>query len=294
MTVKEMGDLLGLKKTERYWLVHKHYFKTEVIAGRMMVDDPSFEKWYANQVKYRKITGEEPGHELKEWSYSVREVAELLDVDDAVIYEIIRKEQMETVIVDFVKRVPKDAFEKWYEKQKLLGKKPYRTYEDRQKDADTESRTLSVEQIASLLGIRRKEADDILHGGRWEGLFDFVTVAGKERITKRSFERWYARQDQYHYVPKGQSGQAMEGGFSRVALHRKNREAIHNKRGGDGNHAWLTREEAALLGKVSASTVTFWYNCGFFPVKKFGTLIRIPRMEYEQFLQERMKEKEPV
>ena len=35
---------------------------------------PAFEKWYANQIKYHKVTREEPGKELKSRSYSVKEV----------------------------------------------------------------------------------------------------------------------------------------------------------------------------------------------------------------------------
>ena len=52
MSVPEMGRLLGLKKTDRYWLVHKNFFKTEVILGKMRVELESFEKWYANQDWY--------------------------------------------------------------------------------------------------------------------------------------------------------------------------------------------------------------------------------------------------
>ena len=37
----------------------------------------SFEKWYANQVKYHKVTGEEPGMELKSRSFSPREISEM-------------------------------------------------------------------------------------------------------------------------------------------------------------------------------------------------------------------------
>ena len=66
MPASEMGKLLGLKKTDRYWLIHKNYFRTENLMGMLRVDIASFEKWYANQVKYRKVTGEEPGLELKE------------------------------------------------------------------------------------------------------------------------------------------------------------------------------------------------------------------------------------
>ena len=37
ISVREMGDLLGLKKTERYWLVHKNVFETKIILGKMRV-----------------------------------------------------------------------------------------------------------------------------------------------------------------------------------------------------------------------------------------------------------------
>ena len=50
------------------------------IAGKIRINIASFEKWYANQIKYHKVTGEEPGKELKPWSYSVKEVADLLGV----------------------------------------------------------------------------------------------------------------------------------------------------------------------------------------------------------------------
>lgn len=74
MSVPEMGELLGLKKTDRYWLVHKNYFECKEILGQMRINIESFEKWYANQIKYHKVTGEEPGKALKGWSYSVPEV----------------------------------------------------------------------------------------------------------------------------------------------------------------------------------------------------------------------------
>lgn len=77
MTVPEMGNLLGLKKTGRYWLVQKNYFECREIAGQMRVNIASFEKWYANQVKYHKVNGEEPGKNLKKWSYSISEVAKI-------------------------------------------------------------------------------------------------------------------------------------------------------------------------------------------------------------------------
>ena len=91
MTVPEMGKLLGLKKTDRYWLVHKNVFESKEIAGKIRINIASFEKWYANQIKYHKVTGEEPGKELKSWSYSVKEVEDLLGVDEYLVYDLLKK-----------------------------------------------------------------------------------------------------------------------------------------------------------------------------------------------------------
>ena len=80
MTVPEMGKLLGLKKTDRYWLVHKNVFESKEIAGKIRINIASFEKWYANQIKYHKVTGEEPGKELKSCSSNVPNFRMVLEV----------------------------------------------------------------------------------------------------------------------------------------------------------------------------------------------------------------------
>ena len=88
-TVQELQEILGvsrptvynlLKKTDRYWLVHKNVFESKEIAGKMRINIASFEKWYANQVKYRKVVGEAPGKELREKSYSFKEAANILGI----------------------------------------------------------------------------------------------------------------------------------------------------------------------------------------------------------------------
>ena len=117
MSVPEMRKLLGLKKTEGYWLVHREFFKTEIIGGMMRVDIESFEKWYANQVKHKKVDGEEPGRELIKSSYSFQDAANLLGVNNACLYEIWKKEERKTIKVDFVKRIPKEEFENWLSEQ---------------------------------------------------------------------------------------------------------------------------------------------------------------------------------
>ena len=139
MSVSEMQHMLGLKKTDSYWLVHKNLFKTSIIAKQMRIDIASFEKWYANQVKYKKVNGDEPGKELKAWSYSPQELAQELGVTDSVLYDILKRENIETVTVDYWKRIPKEAFDKWYASQSR-----YRTRADREKDLAAEAATITM------------------------------------------------------------------------------------------------------------------------------------------------------
>ena len=152
MSVVEMGQRLGLRKTTAYWLVHKGCFKTVLVQGIMRVDIESFEHWYANQTKHRKVDGTPPGEALRAYSYSVQEIAELLAVSDYVIYTLIQRHQLETFEVDTRMRVRKDVFEKWYRSQTK-----YRTEEDRKRDAELESSSMTMPQMARLLGITRDE-----------------------------------------------------------------------------------------------------------------------------------------
>ena len=282
MTVKEMGNLLRLRKTERYWLVHKNFFRTYFINGRMIVDDESFEKWYANQVRYRKVTGEEPGKELRAWTYSVREIADLLEIDDSTFYEIIKKEEIETVTVDFCMRVPKEAFQKWYK-----GQSRFRLPSERKRDGDIEKNSIPMPRMAELLGVTRGTVYRILKEDPERKLLRFVTVAEQLRVTKKSFEQWYASQKKYRLDTDGDPASISEEPNAALAVHRKIRQEIKSHRSGNGSAEYLTREEAAILGNVAVSTVAYWYETGMIPVKKFGMLIRIPRKEFESFLLQR-------
>lgn len=98
MSVPEMRRLLGIKKTESYWLVHRKFFKTDMIGGRMRFDSESFEKWYANQVKNKKVNGEPPKRELRERTYSFREAANILGIHDSDLYTLWKNEELEYVV----------------------------------------------------------------------------------------------------------------------------------------------------------------------------------------------------
>ena len=181
MTVPQMRKMLGLKKTESYWLVHRNFFQTDIVNGHMMIDVDSFEKWYANQVKHRKVDGPEPGAELIKMSYSFAEVAEMLGVSGAVVYEIWDKNNLETFTVDFVKRIPKDVFEKWYAGQTRYRKRKHGSHVGAKR-----SRYISREEAAVMAGVVPATVS------RWagEGYFRYTKTDKILRIKRYSFENW--------------------------------------------------------------------------------------------------------
>ena len=181
MTVPQMRKMLGLKKTESYWLVHRNFFKTDIVNGHMMIDVESFEKWYANQVKHRKVDGSEPGAELTSMSYSFSEVAKMLGVSNAVVYEIWDKNDLDTFTVDFVKRIPKEVFEKWYAGQTRYQKRRYGSHVGAKR-----SSYISRDEAARMTGVTPSTVS------RWagEGYFRYTKTDKILRIKRDSFENW--------------------------------------------------------------------------------------------------------
>ena len=75
MSVKEMGELLGLKKVESYWLIKKNFFETREVSGVLRVMIDSFEEWYAEQFHYKKTNGPPPGSKFGE-VLSIQQIAD--------------------------------------------------------------------------------------------------------------------------------------------------------------------------------------------------------------------------
>lgn len=122
MSVREMGQILGLSKTESYWLVHKQCFETTLVQGVMRVNVKSFEHWYANQIKHKKVDGTPPGEELRSYSYSVQEIADLLGVSDDVVYAFLKRDHIETFDVDTWMRIRTNDI-MWYIPMKMKREK---------------------------------------------------------------------------------------------------------------------------------------------------------------------------
>ena len=197
MSIAEMRKMLGLGKTESYWLVHRNFFETIMVNGKMRVVIDSFEKWYAGQVKHRKVKGPPPGAELKARSYSPQEIAEILGIDDASVYYLIKRDNIPVFYVDTWKRVRKEDFEAWYRSQDK-----HRTKEDRERDAELEASSMTLPEAARELGLDRYEGYALFNARENRGAFQFVVIAGRKRVTRESFERWYEAQSEYRKVPK--------------------------------------------------------------------------------------------
>ena len=275
MSVHEMGDLLGLKKTDRYWLVHKGFFQTDETPIGMRVDIESFEEWYANQVKYRKVTGEEPGLELKKHSYSARDIAQLLDIKEWQVYEEMKKADLEFIRVDYWKRWPVEVFEEWYRNQTKYKKKEHR-------DPDLEAAVMRMPEMARLLGVPRGTVYNILDSNPQ---IQTVVIGNRRHVVKASFYVWYRNQDHYHLAGEEVPAAISEETNPDIELHRREVLETTGSAKNIGNDENLTLQEAALLADVTPAAVSKWVRSGRIHSVKFGKAIRIPRKAFEAWLQ---------
>ena len=260
MSVPEMRRLLGLKKTESYWLVHRNFFETRIIDGRMRVDLESFEKWYANQVKHKKVNGEEPGAELLKTSYSFMDAANLLGIHNSNLYEIWRRENLETITVDSVKRIPVDVFERWYENQIMYQKA------DRMPTLmDLEADYIPLQEAAGLLGITKEKLSVITRASRYKDIFEIRVYDNKKWISKKSFQQFLNAQNVYQVIKEPEKEMSTR------------EESMETKE-------FISRQEAAALAGVTSGTITKWVQLERFPCVGAGRVLRIYRKEFLKWL----------
>ena len=214
----EMGKLLGLKKTDRYWLVHKNVFESKEIAGKMRINIASFEKWYDSQSRYR-------------------------------------------------------------------------TKEDREKDAIVEEATITMPEMARLLGLTRSQVYQILRNPKYSHFFETIVIAEKKRITKESFQKFLEGQDQFHLDPANDYEELAQEQNIVLANFRRKKLSQTGVRGSNGNLGYLTFDEASYLAKVSRSLINKWADKGKFKVIKVGSRVRISREDFEAWLEQRNLER---
>ena len=198
------------------------------------------------------------------------------------VYDLLKKNQMEAVIVDYWKRIPKDSFRNWYKSQSR-----YRTKEDREKDALLEDATITMPEMAQLLGTTRSAVYTILDNPKYSHFFEFIVIAEKKRITKESFQKFLEGQDRYKLDPSNDYEELAQEQNIALANFRRKKLSQTGIRGSNGNIKYLTFDEASYLAKVSRSMINKWADTGKFTVIKVGSRVRIRRDEFEDWMEQR-------
>lgn len=201
MSVMEMGGLLGLGRTESYYLIKKNYFEVITVGSSMRVMIPSFEEWYANQSFYKKIDGTPPGSQLKQTSMNVEELGNLLGIVEASAYGLIAKGHFKKVDVLGKMRITNESFWNWYSSQRT-----YRTVEDQAEDDKKMEAVFRLPGIARMLGIHRNQ---VYHLVKTADL-DTVQIGRYKCVTKESFYRWYESQSRYTITADAQTQEGSE------------------------------------------------------------------------------------
>ena len=112
ISVSEMRTILGIGKTESYWLLKKGFFETLIVFGKTRILVDSFEAWYANQTWYKKVDGTPPGQNLT-YTISIQEAAETLGVTTSTVYEHLKRCPIKVYQIGRHRRIDKESFEQW-------------------------------------------------------------------------------------------------------------------------------------------------------------------------------------
>lgn len=190
MSVPEMGKILGLEKTDSYWLIQKNYFEITTVCGKMRVKIESFEKWYASQCRYKKVDGTPPGLNYGE-TLTVQEVGDALGIPAGTAGDLIRRQHFKTSKINGLLRVDKNSFDTWY-----LGQTRYQKV-DQTPNGQTIGNTMSAKEMSALLGVPLRNTGYCLTK---KGVFKAFLVEGQLRVDIASFEEWYANQSHYKKV----------------------------------------------------------------------------------------------
>ena len=187
ISVPEMRKILGLGKTESYYLIRKNYFDVITVGGKMRVKIDSFEKWYASQCRYKKIDGSPPGLDYGE-TMSVQEVADTLGIPNSTAHDLVCRERFASKKIDGLLRIDKDSFDAWYISQTRY------TKVDRTPNGQTIGHTMSAKEMAEMLGVPLRNTGYYLTK---KGVFKTLLVEGQLRVDVESFEEWYSGQSRY-------------------------------------------------------------------------------------------------
>ena len=106
-------------------------------------------------------------------------------------YDLLKKKPFQTIQVDNRTRIDRISFWAWYESQDF-----YRTVADQQADRLKFGETLTMPEVARLLGTHRNNVY----------CFETIQTSRTKLICKDSFERWYEGQSKYRIVSAANGG----------------------------------------------------------------------------------------
>ena len=143
MSVPEMRRLLGLKKTDSYWLVHRNFFQTYIVNGQMRVDIASFEEWYEHQIMYQKVGRMPTITDLERDYIRLQDAAALAGVTSGTITKWIQMEHFSSVGAGKALRIHRNEFLKWL--------KEYQEATQRRKKQKSEKKKLNINSLLEPL-----------------------------------------------------------------------------------------------------------------------------------------------
>lgn len=197
MSVPEMRKLLGLKKTDSYWLVHKNLFKTQIIGGMMRIDLESFEKWYADQDIYRKVTYIPTAEELEKDYICLQDAADLLGISREKLAKIARCEEigrlLDSIICNNKRWITRKSFQLFLNAQNVYhimddGDKQKETQMSQEKDA----LSLEIKEYISKQDAAELAGVNVSTVTKWMQSGEFLCIgAGKVlRVHRQQFLNW--------------------------------------------------------------------------------------------------------
>lgn len=147
--------------------------------------------------------------------------------------------------------------------------------------------SMRMPEMARMLGVSRSVVYDIIDRSN---ILKTIEFDGRRRVTKESFYEWYASQDRYHIVLEQAPETVKEEDNRGIEAYRR---AVQDRDGHTrniGNDAYLTVKEAALLAGLNPATVHKWIKKEKIEAIQSSKTVRIPRQEFENWLQSRKKE----
>ena len=187
-----------------------------------------------------------------------------MGVNNACLYEIWKKEERKTIKVDFVKRIPKEEFENWLSEQTV-----YKKSDRIPTISNMEKGYIRFKETARLLNIQEDTMLKLIRTGKYKSLFEVRVFDNKKWISRKSFRLFLNAQNEYRITDNDENTSS-------------DNLIIETKE-------YISRNEAAELAGVKASTITKWIQADVFPCIGAGKVLRIKRTDFLDWLNESRK-----